>query len=102
MANETNNEVVEVIVEEIKEEAAEMANDVRKVVEVEEDKVKFPIRGFLKYLGVGLLGASAGVVGKVIYDDRKTKRDSKLYDLQARSAEAEQSIRNMVDESSEF
>ena len=74
MANETNNEVVEVIVEEIKEEAAEMADDVRKVVEVEEDKVKFPIRGFLKYLGVGLLGASAGVVGKVIYDDRKTKR----------------------------
>ena len=102
MANETNNEVVEVIVEEIKEEAAEMANDVRKVVEVEEDKVKFPIRVFLKYLGVGLLGASAGVVSKVIYDDRKTKRDSKLYDLQARSAEAEQSIRNMVDESSEF
>ena len=74
MANNEVIEVVDVIVEEIKEGAAEMANEAKKVVEVEEDKVQFPIRVFLKYLGVGLLGASAGVVGKVIYDDRKTKR----------------------------
>ena len=102
MENNEVVEVVDVIVEEIKEEAAEMANDVRKVVEVEEDKVKFPIRVFLKYLGVGILGAGAGVIGKTVYDDRKAKRDSKLHDLQARSDEAAQAIMDMVKESSEF
>ena len=42
--------------------------------ESEEDKVKFPIRVFLKYLGIGAVGAGIGVAGKMVYDDRKAKK----------------------------
>ena len=62
------------IIEEVKEEAVDMAKDVKKVVTKDEEKFRIFSFGALKYLGAGLLGASLGVVGKTIYDDRKTKR----------------------------
>ena len=69
---------VEVIIEEVKEEAVDMAKDVKKVIEVEEKEDKFRLSplGVLKFALIATAGVGTGWFAKTIYDDRKSRKNT--------------------------
>lgn len=85
MTTETNERMEDVVeateekITEVKEETKTMAEELKDAVK-NDDKVEFNFnpRRLLKYALTGFLGASAGVLGKMAYDNHRNGKDTKI------------------------